>query len=204
MIEKQINSQNGIQLATAGCYCEENINILPNLQIKSVTPNTKNQTITADDGFCGLGEVIVKKIGSTYAKNTKKWKVTLTSNITDNTPLVTDSWLATHKNDSNLVIFIAVDSQIAVTSTTAQYLGGWCGNVLLGNMGSNDVYGLTIRKVLNGNSLQDRPNTTSVGSPTNGTGGQIKVTDSGGIYIYGVSANYVVPAGTWIIIATLV
>lgn len=56
MPKLQLTSPNGGTLNTAGTYCDSDIEIIPKLQSKTVT---ENGTVTADDGFAGLGEVVV-------------------------------------------------------------------------------------------------------------------------------------------------
>jgi hypothetical protein len=56
MPKLQLISPNGGTLNTAGTYCDGDIEIIPKLQDKTVT---ENGTVTADEGFAGLGEVVV-------------------------------------------------------------------------------------------------------------------------------------------------
>lgn len=52
----ELKDKNGITLKTAGKYCSEDVGIVPKLQSKSVT---KNGSVVADEGYCGLDSVTV-------------------------------------------------------------------------------------------------------------------------------------------------
>lgn len=52
----EVTSPEGGTLHTAGKYCYDDIAIVPKLQDKTIT---KNGTVSADDGYAGLGNVTV-------------------------------------------------------------------------------------------------------------------------------------------------
>ncbi len=68
-IKFQITTKDGGTLHTATKYCEEDINIVPKLQDKTVT---ENGTVSADDGYAGLGSVTVDVAGGAEPKLQEK------------------------------------------------------------------------------------------------------------------------------------
>ena len=52
----EITSKDGGVLNTANKHCRDNIHVIPKLQNKTVT---ENGTVSADDGYSGIGEVTV-------------------------------------------------------------------------------------------------------------------------------------------------
>lgn len=52
----EITTKEGGTLHTASKYCEEDINIIPKLQDKTIT---ENGTVSADEGYAGLSKVNV-------------------------------------------------------------------------------------------------------------------------------------------------
>ena len=74
MTKLQLTSPNGGTLNTAGTYCESNIEIIPKLQDKTVT---ESGTVTADEGYAGLGSVTVEITSGTEPKLQEK---TVTAN----------------------------------------------------------------------------------------------------------------------------
>lgn len=60
MIEVNMTDAAGVVLSTSGKYCKENILVHPTLQIKTIDVSKNGSTyITADEGKCGLSDVIV-------------------------------------------------------------------------------------------------------------------------------------------------
>lgn len=57
-----VNSPKGIKLLTKGKYVTDDIEVVPVLQDKSVTPADTVQSVSADDGYAGLGTVKISAI----------------------------------------------------------------------------------------------------------------------------------------------
>lgn len=57
-----VNSPKGIKLLTKGKYVTDDIEVTPVLQDKSVTPTDTVQSVSADDGYAGLGTVKISAI----------------------------------------------------------------------------------------------------------------------------------------------
>ena len=57
-----VNSPKGIKLLTKGKYVTDDIEVVPVLQDKSVTPAGTVQSVSADDGYAGLGTVKISAI----------------------------------------------------------------------------------------------------------------------------------------------
>lgn len=61
-----MTTQGGVKLGTAGKYCPEDINIIPQLKPLTVTPAKIAQNIAAPDGKVGYSSVTVEKIPDDY------------------------------------------------------------------------------------------------------------------------------------------
>ena len=61
-----LTSRDGITLNTKGTYCDKNIQIIPQIEDKTVTPTTEPQPITAGKNYAGLGTVTVGAIPDEY------------------------------------------------------------------------------------------------------------------------------------------
>lgn len=59
-MEIKIKSPRGVKLLTEQKYCIENIDVVPELQNKTVTPTDAAQTVTPDANYAGLGSVTVE------------------------------------------------------------------------------------------------------------------------------------------------
>lgn len=59
-MEIKIKSPKGVKLLTEQKYCVENIDVVPELQNKTVTPSDTQQVVTPDAEFAGLGSVTVE------------------------------------------------------------------------------------------------------------------------------------------------
>lgn len=61
-----MTTQGGVKLGTAGKYCPEDINVIPQLKPLTVTPAKSAQNIAAPDGKVGYSSVTVEKIPDDY------------------------------------------------------------------------------------------------------------------------------------------
>lgn len=61
-----MTTQGGVKLGTAGKYCPEDINVIPQLKPLTVTPAKSVQNIAAPDGKVGYSSVTVEKIPDDY------------------------------------------------------------------------------------------------------------------------------------------
>jgi hypothetical protein len=59
-MEIKIKSPRGVKLLTEQKYCIENIDVVPELQNKTVTPSDTQQVVTPDANYAGLGSVTVE------------------------------------------------------------------------------------------------------------------------------------------------
>lgn len=59
-MEIKIKSPRGVKLLTEQKYCVENIDVVPELQNKTVTPTDAQQVVTPDAEYAGLGQVTVE------------------------------------------------------------------------------------------------------------------------------------------------
>lgn len=139
MISKQITSPAGITLHTSGKFCDDDIAVVPALQTVSVTPTETAQAITPGSGYAGLAKVEVAPIPSDYAPACKKWTITIPAAITSGTAvLLTDAWLAQHREDDNLVVACVAD----IIAPTNRYSSAYfvAGNKLFS--GTDSIYGV--------------------------------------------------------------
>lgn len=63
-MEIKIKSPSGVTLLTEKKYCTENINVVPELQDKSVAPAATEQSVTPDTGYAGLSTVTVSPVAT--------------------------------------------------------------------------------------------------------------------------------------------
>lgn len=63
-MEIKIKSPSGVTLLTEKKYCTENINVVPELQDKSVTPAATEQSVSADTEYAGLSTVTVSPVAT--------------------------------------------------------------------------------------------------------------------------------------------
>lgn len=61
-----MTTQGGVKLGTAGKYCPEDINVIPQLKPLTVTPAKSAQNIAAPDDKVGYSSVTVEKIPDDY------------------------------------------------------------------------------------------------------------------------------------------
>ena len=61
-----MTTQGGVKLGTAGKYCPEDINVIPQLKPLTVTPAKSAQNIAAPDSKVGYSSVTVEKIPDDY------------------------------------------------------------------------------------------------------------------------------------------
>ena len=101
MPKLQLTSPNGGTLNTAGTYCDTDIEIIPKLQDKTVT---ESGTVTADEGYAGLGSVTVE-VESTEPKLQEK-------TVTTNGEVTADSGY-----DGLSKVTVNVDGGISTVST---------------------------------------------------------------------------------------
>ena len=102
MPKLQLTSPNGGTLNTAGTYCESDIEIIPKLQDKTVT---ESGTVTADEGYVGLGSVTVEVTSGTEPKLQEK-------TVTTNGEVTADSGY-----DGLSKVTVNVDGGISAVST---------------------------------------------------------------------------------------
>lgn len=128
MLTINMTSPDGVTLATSGKYCEENVQVIPALQEKSVTPGAIEQVVTADSGKVGLSKVTVAAVpvDDTF----RRWTVDVPEDIRELGIIMTDPWLATHRADEGLHIVVSpnfsvqgVSGDSAVLSIYAQNRG---------------------------------------------------------------------------------
>lgn len=61
-MEIELINADSITLKTKNKYCSEDIDIIPQLQEKTITPSETQQTATPDENYAGLGKVTVSAI----------------------------------------------------------------------------------------------------------------------------------------------
>ena len=136
MPKLQLTSPNGGTLNTAGTYCDTDIEIIPKLQDKTVT---ESGTVTADEGYVGLGSVTVNVEGGGGSGNSPTFETpqfrqitgvrseTFTADISSgkiSLPQTFTSYANENLTDSNfLFVEIYIDSiKVAVSSDSWVYV----------------------------------------------------------------------------------
>ena len=113
MINVSMTGDSGVTLATAGKYCPDNVKVTPVSTIK----NTADATAAADDILSGKTAYINgAKVTGSKADNVRKWTVTIASDLSADTVLVTDAWIGQHYTDSNLEISYCKNESLQTTS----------------------------------------------------------------------------------------
>ena len=117
-----MTTQGGVKLGTAGKYCPEDINVIPQLKPLTVTPAKSAQNIAAPDGKVGYSSVTVEKIPDEYIIPSGSQNITAngTYDVTSKASVVVN--VDTAKPEQTKTVTITENGTITITPDSGKVL----------------------------------------------------------------------------------
>lgn len=117
-----MTTQGGVKLGTAGKYCPEDINVIPQLKPLTVTPAKSAQNIAAPDGKVGYSSVTVEKIPDEYIIPSGSQNITEngTYDVTSKASVVVN--VDTAKPEQTKTVTITENGTITITPDSGKVL----------------------------------------------------------------------------------